>query len=97
MAIPKKGMANLSHSVEHIAGETQFCLTLPKNCAATFSDLKNLLRLIHVHFYMAKFTTLGGHEQKEPKKNGKDYSSNAQKVQFQKTISIEYFRKLTDL
>ena len=88
MAIPKKGMANLSHSVEHIAGETQFCLTLPKNCGATFSDLKNLLKLIHVHFYMAKFTTLGGHEQKEPKRMERIIHETLKKYNFRKLFQL---------
>ena len=44
-----------------------------------------------------KVYNFGRPRTKRAKKNGKDYSSNGQKVQFQKTFSIEYFRKLTDL
>ena len=34
---------------------------------------------------------------KTTKNNEEDYPSNAQKLQFHKAISFEYFRKLTDL
>ena len=48
-------------------------------------------------FLYGKVYNFGRPRTKRAKKNGKDYSSNGQKVQFQKTFSIEYFRKLTDL
>ena len=91
MAITKKGVVNLSHSVEHIAGESQFCLTLPKNCGATFSDFKKLLELIHVHSDTAKFTTLGGHEQKEPKRMGRIIHQMLKKYSFRKLFHLNVF------
>ena len=91
MAITKKGVVNLSHSVEHIAGESQFCLTLPKNCWATFSDFRKLLELIHVHSDTAKFTTLGGHEQKEPKRKGRIIHQMLKKYSFTKLFHLNIF------
>ena len=91
MAITKKGVVNLSHSVEHIAGESQFCLTLPKSCGATFSDFKKLLELIHVHSDTAKFTTLGGHEQKEPKRMGRIIHQMLKNYSFRKLFHLNIF------
>ena len=91
MDILKKSIANLSHSAEHIARESQFCLTLPKNCGATFSDFKKLLELIHVHSDTAKFTTLGGHEQKEPKRMGRIIHQMLKKYSFRKLFHLNIF------
>jgi len=91
MVIPKKVIAYLSHSVEHFAGESKFCLTLPIYGGATFSDLKKMLKLIHVHIYMAKFTTLGGHEQKKRKGKKRIIHQMLTNYNFRKLLQLNTF------
>ena len=87
----EKDTAFWSHNVEHLPGESKFCLTLPKNCGATFSDLKKLLKLIHVHFYKAKFTTLGAQGQKEPKRMERIIHQMLKKYYFKKLFHLNNF------
>ena len=93
MVTRDRGIANLSHSVGHFAGESQFCLTLPIKCGATFSLLKKLLKLIHVHLYMAKFTTSGGQEEKQRKTMKRIIRQTLKKYNFRKLFQLNNFEQ----
>ena len=96
MDILKKSIANLSQCWTYCARITILSHVAEK----LWGNIQWFQKIVGVNsctFWYGKVYNFGRPRTKRAKKNGKDYSSNAQKVHFQKTISFEYFRsKVTD-